>query len=123
MGQGATPWDQPATYVENPPVLHAGSITTPLLILQNSDDRFNQGFEMFAALVRQDKPAWLLSYEGGGHGLPDGPIGEDFLIRMNQFFDYYLKDAPPPKWMTQGIPARMKGIDTGLELDTSGTVP
>jgi hypothetical protein len=25
-----------------------------------------------------------------GHNLADGPIGEEFLRRMTQFFDYYL---------------------------------
>jgi hypothetical protein len=40
-----------------------------------------------------------------------------------QFFDHYLKGAPPPKWMTEGVPASSKGIDTGLELDTSGREP
>jgi hypothetical protein len=34
---------------------------------------------------------------------------------MSQFFDYYLKDAPMPVWMDNGIPAINKGIDYGLE--------
>jgi hypothetical protein len=42
---------------------------------------------------------------------------DDFTIRMQQFFDHYLKDLPPPKWMKEGIPARLKGVETGLELE------
>jgi hypothetical protein len=33
-------------------------------------------------------------------------------FRVTQFFYRYLKDAPPPKWMTDGIPARLKGIES-----------
>jgi len=29
---------------------------------------------------------------------------KDFQIRMKQYFDHYLKDAPAPKWMTEGVP-------------------
>jgi hypothetical protein len=28
---------------------------------------------------------------------------------MDQFFDYYLKDAPLPLWMEKGVPAVVKG--------------
>jgi len=46
-----------------------------------------------------------------------GEGAEDYSIRTFQFFNHYLKGAPAPKWMTKGIPARLKGIDDGLELD------
>ena len=41
---------------------------------------------------------------------------QDFQIRMKQFFDHYLKDAPAPVWMVEGVPAVMKGKTLGLEL-------
>ena len=41
----------------------------------------------------------------------------DFYTRTTQFFDYYLKDAPPPKWMTGVIPARLKGVEGALDLE------
>ena len=41
---------------------------------------------------------------------------KDFNIRMQQFFDYYLKGAPMPVWMKKGVPAIEKGINQGLEL-------
>ena len=40
----------------------------------------------------------------------------DFQIRMAQFFDHYLKNAPMPKWMEKGIPATKKGIEMGYGL-------
>jgi len=33
---------------------------------------------------------------------------------MLQFFDFYLKDSLPPKWMAVGVPAKLKGVDSGL---------
>jgi hypothetical protein len=39
----------------------------------------------------------------------------DFQTRMQQFFDYYLKDAPMPRWMQRGVPPLEKGILQGLE--------
>jgi len=35
---------------------------------------------------------------------------------MQQFFDHYLLDAPPPVWLGEGVPAVMKGKTLGLEL-------
>jgi hypothetical protein len=84
---------------------------------------FSQGVEFFTALRRLGKKAWMLQYDGEDHRLGDDKAKAQHTIRVTQFFDHYLKDAPPPKWMTEGIPARLKGIETGLELDTSGKEP
>jgi hypothetical protein len=35
---------------------------------------------------------------------------------MQQFFDHFLKDAPEPKWMRDGLPSVEKGIEQGYEL-------
>jgi dienelactone hydrolase len=129
MGQsrmGVTLWQRPDLYAENSPVLKADQVTTPLLILHNKLDgavAWSQGVELFTALRRLQKPCWMLQYDGEGHGLSDPKNVKDYTIRLTQFFDHYLKDAPPPKWMVEGIPASMKGIDDGLDLDTSGKQP
>ncbi len=39
---------------------------------------------------------------------------------MSQFFDYYLKGGPPARWITDGVPATLKGIDWGLENAITG---
>ncbi len=62
----------------------------------------------------------MLQYDEGGHAV-FGRDAIDYTIRMNQFFDHYLKGYPPPKWMTQGRPAKLKGIDDRLELDSAGS--
>lgn len=122
---GATLWQRPDLYLKNSSVIHADKITTPLLIMHCKNDnqiQWRQGVELYLALRRLGKKGWLLQYDNGGHGV-DGKEAVDYTIRMNQFFDYYLKDALPPKWMTEGLPARLKGVKTRFELDNSGTKP
>jgi hypothetical protein len=70
------------------------------------------------ALRRLGKPAFMLNYNGEGHGLTRQPNQEDWAIRMQQFFDHYLKGDPAPVWMTEGVPAILKGRTLGLELVT-----
>lgn len=125
--QMPTLWERPDVFIESSAVLRADQVTTPLLMMNNKPDEmvpFAQGVEFFTALRRLGKPVWMLQYDNVGHGPhQNSPESRDYLTRMSQFFDHYLKDAPPPKWMTEGIPARLKGIETGLELDTSGKAP
>ena len=117
---GATPWQIPELYISNSPIFKADRVSTPLLMMSNAGDRnvpFAQGVEFFTALRRLGKRVWMLQYDEGGHSLGRGEGAEDYSIRMFQFFNHYLKGMPSPKWMTRGIPARLKGIDDGLELD------
>lgn len=122
---GATLWEKPAMYLENSPVLFADKVTTPLLMMNNKSDDdipFAQGAEFFTALRRLHKKVWMLQYDGEGHELSSAPA-IDFSIRMKQFFDFYLKDATPARWMAEPMPANLKGVDTGLDLETRNSVP
>jgi dipeptidyl aminopeptidase/acylaminoacyl peptidase len=120
-------WERPDLYIKNSPIFYADRVTTPLLMMANKRDAnvsFAQGVEFFTALRRLGKRVWMLQYDEGDHGVfDDGKDRTDYLVRMTQFFDHYLKGAPPPEWMTQGVPARLKGIETGLELDEPGKTP
>ena len=60
----------------------------------------------------------MLLYGNANHWV-NGKSSVDFTIRMQQFFDHYLKGAPAPKWMVEGIPANLKGIDDGLDLESA----
>jgi hypothetical protein len=64
-----------------------------------------------------------LEYEKTGHELHDNVKALDYTIRMKQFFDYYLKDSLPPRWMTEGVSASERGFNSALELDESGKIP
>jgi hypothetical protein len=48
---------------------------------------------------------------------------KDLQTRVSQFFDYYLRGDPPPRWMTVGIPAEQKQVDNGLAPDRTGATP
>lgn len=122
---GGTLWERPESYIKNSPIFHLDKVTTPLLTVANKADYnvpFVQGVELFTALRRLGKRAWMLQYDDGGHGV-NGKDRIDYIIRMTQFFDHYLKGAPAPRWMTRGIPARMKGVDDGLALDPEIPTP
>jgi dipeptidyl aminopeptidase/acylaminoacyl peptidase len=118
---GATLWERPDLYIKNSPIFRADLVTTPLLIMHTKNDGvvpFSNAVELFTALRRLSKKVWMLQYDNYNHSL-SGNAAADFTIRMQQFFDHYLKGAPMPKWMKEGIPARMKGIERGLEIDNN----
>ena len=37
-------------------------------------------------------------------GLRKRPTQKDYTVRMQQYFDHFLKGAPAPEWMKKGIP-------------------
>jgi dipeptidyl aminopeptidase/acylaminoacyl peptidase len=99
--------EAPHLYIENSPIFHVQRITTPLLLLHNDADDavpWYQGIELFLALRRYDKPAWLWNYNGGLHGLRRRADQKDFARRAWQFFEHYLRGAPAPEWMEKGVP-------------------
>ena len=103
---GKTLWEDRDAYLSHSPLLYADQITTPLLILHNDADEavsYEQGRGLFLAMRRLQKPAWLVNYKGEGHFLSNPSAQYDWTIRMQQFFDYYLKDTPPPDWMKEGL--------------------
>ncbi|NJO01423.1 MAG: prolyl oligopeptidase family serine peptidase [Bacteroidia bacterium] len=116
---GVTLWEDPLLYIENSPLFHADRIETPLLLMHNDKDGavpWYQGIELFVALRRLDKPAWMLTYNEEAHNLTQWQNRKDLSIRMLQFFDYYLRFKPEPAWMREGVPAIEKGIKKRYEL-------
>lgn len=114
---GATIWDKPQLYVENSPLFHLPKVKTPLVIMSNDADGavpWYQGIEFFTAMRRLNKPVWLLDYNGEAHNLVERRNRKDIQVREQQFFDWLLQGAQPPKWITDGVPAVMKGRTWGL---------
>ena len=116
---GGTLWNAQQRYIHNSPLFQADKVKTPVLMMHNDDDGavpWYQGIEFFVALRRLGQPVWMLNYNGEGHGLSDLDARRDWQIRMQQFFDHYLIDAPAPVWLEEGVPALKKGKTMGFEL-------
>ena len=116
---GGTPWEYPQRYFENSPIYNMDKINTPILIMHNDADGhvpWYQGIEFFMSLRRLGVPSWLLNYNGGRHWPLKMQNRKDFNIRMQQFFDHYLKGKGKPVWMSRGVPAIEKGINQGYDL-------
>jgi len=125
---GASPWEAMDLYIENSPVFNAQKVNTPLLIGHASSDGlvpFSQAVEYFVALRRLNKKVWMLQYDKAGHHIDgqNGLVEIDYTHRIEQFFGHYLKSEPAPVWMTRGVPFKLKGIKTGLEIDSTGVAP
>ena len=114
---GATIWEKPNLYTENSPLFHIPKIKTPLVIMANDADGavpWYQGIEMFTAMRRLNKPVWMLNYNNEAHNLVERKNRKDIQIREQQFFDWLLKEEKPAKWLSEGVPAILKGRDLGL---------
>ena len=103
---GTIPWKDMELYHSQSPIHQAEKITTPFLILHGTDDGavdWHQGLEYYNTARRLGKKVILLSYPGEGHHLAKRENQKDFLTRMKQFFDFYLKDRPAPDWLVYGV--------------------
>jgi dipeptidyl aminopeptidase/acylaminoacyl peptidase len=120
-----TLWGKPEVYIKNSPVFYIDKVTTPFLMMATSFDGavpFHQALELFNGLRRMGKKVWMLEYNDCEHGVW-GNSAYDFDLRMQQFFNYYLKEELPARWMTEGRPANLKGIESRLDIDISNAVP
>lgn len=113
---GTTLWQNKELYIANSPLFYADRINTPLLIMHNDADGavpWYQGIEFFMALRRLGKPVWMLQYLGEKHNLQERRNCKDITIRLQQFFDHYLKGDKMPEWMKSGINPLRKGQEFG----------
>jgi dipeptidyl aminopeptidase/acylaminoacyl peptidase len=118
---GGTVWEFPLRYIENSPIFAADRVNTPLLMIHNDADDavpWYQGIEYFLALRRLNKEVYMFTYNGEPHNLRRRADQKDYSLRLQQFFDYYLKGAAEPDWMKNGIPYLDKpGVGASLSAD------
>ncbi len=117
---GKNLWEALPQYMESSPLFSLNKVSTPVVILHNDNDDavpYTQGIEMFTALKRLGKKAWMITYNGEPHGVVQRKNQKDLAIRFEQFFAWLLKDEKPAKWLTEGVPAIRKGRDWGLEVE------
>jgi len=109
---GFSPWDQPDRYRFESALTHAPNVTAPFLIMHGTADptvSFVNAIAFYNALRYNGKKAVLLAYPNEGHGLRGMANRKDLTTRFFEFFDHYLKGAPAPKWLTEGVPYLKKG--------------
>jgi dienelactone hydrolase len=104
--EGVSPWSDPEMYMFESALSHVPEVTAPFLIMHGAADPtvpFTNGLAMYNALRFNNKKAVLLAYPGEGHGLRGVANRRDLTVRFFEFFDHYLKGAPAPKWLTEGV--------------------
>ncbi|MFC1555479.1 prolyl oligopeptidase family serine peptidase [candidate division KSB1 bacterium] len=104
---GTNPFDDLDLYIQESSVYHARNMNTPLLIMHGTSDgsvEWLQAVEFYNALRFNGKNVILLAYPEQGHHLDRLENKKDFQLRMEQFFDHYLKGKESPEWMTEGVP-------------------
>jgi dipeptidyl aminopeptidase/acylaminoacyl peptidase len=104
---GFSPWDQPDRYRNESALTWAPKAASPFLIMHGTSDPtvgFINGLAFYNALRYNGKKAVLLAYPGEGHHLGGLANQKDLTVRFFEFFDHYLKGAPAPKWLEEGVP-------------------
>jgi dipeptidyl aminopeptidase/acylaminoacyl peptidase len=104
---GGSIWQYPTRFIENSPIFWADRVQTPVMLLHNDADDavpWYQGIEFYLALRRLGKEVYLFVYNGEPHGLRRRADQKDYTIRLQEYFDHYLKGAPAPDWMVKGVP-------------------
>ncbi len=104
---GASLWEDPVAYWENSPLFFANRITTPLLIEFGDADGavpWTQGIEFYLAMRRLGKDCVMLTYRGEPHHVKKYPNKLDYAMKMKEYLDHYLKGAPAPAWLAEGVP-------------------
>ena len=104
---GFSPWDDPERYRFESALTHVPKVTAPILIMHGTSDptvNFYNSLGFYNALRYNGKKAVLLAYPNEGHGLRGIANRRDLTVRFFEFFDHYLKGAPAPKWLEEGVP-------------------
>lgn len=99
-------WDNWDAYKRNSPIYYIKNVETPLLLLHNDKDGavdYTQGIEYYNGLRRLNKPVTMITYKGENHGIVKEENRKDYAVRMLEFMDHYLKDAPAPDWWAKGV--------------------
>lgn len=106
---GVSLWENPNPYIENSPLFFADRINTPLMIQHGDADEavpWYQSIELYLAMRRLGKESVFLHYYNEPHHLRNLSNRLDYAIKMKEYMDHYLKGAPAPAWITDGVPYR-----------------
>ena len=95
FGAGAPPWEAPARYLDNSPVLRAARVRAPVMLVHGDLDFIpvQQAEEFFTALYRQDRRARLVRYHGEWHTISARANVLDMWARIAD----WLRETMPPQ--------------------------
>lgn len=120
-------WKNKNNWLEQTTILNLDKVRMPVMLICGNEgwkgdysQYSQQTFEIFTGLRRLNKPVWWFMYDHGGHILEDANELKDYTIRLTQYFDHLLKGAPAPRWMTQGLPNKLRLTEARKELDEVG---
>lgn len=100
---GTSLFNDRESYTRNSPLTYVEKVKTPLLLWSGEDDKqvhYYQSLEFHLALRRLQKPNILLLYEGERHLVLGRNHQIDLTHRVQDWFDYYLKQGKRPDWFT-----------------------
>lgn len=87
-------YDEPDLHWERSPVAHIDNAGTPTLVIHGTEDALvhpGQGREIYTALKLKEIPTQLVLYPREGHGLSERAHQLDYMDRIFEWFDRYLK--------------------------------
>lgn len=92
---GAPPWANPELYRSASPIFQVANVQTPLMLIHGDIDfvPIQQDEEFFTALLRQDKRAEFIRYQGEGHT----------IVHKADVLDLWQRVAA---WLSETMPAR-----------------
>lgn len=99
-------FDDVESYLRNSPVIQAKKVETSLLLWTGERDNqvnYNQSIAFYLALRRLGKKQILLVYPNEGHIISQSDFQKDLTLRVQDWFDYYLKDKLPSQWIVNGL--------------------
>lgn len=89
-------------YLGNSALYHTSTMNTPLLLWSGKDDHhvdFNQTLDFYMGLKRLQKPVTMLLYPGMRHTAYKPAQQIDLCLKVEHWFDHYLKDVPAESWV------------------------
>ncbi|BAP31072.1 prolyl oligopeptidase active site domain protein [Chryseobacterium sp. StRB126] len=94
--------DYKELYIQNSPIYSVSEISAPIFLWTGVNDRnidWNQVMEFYIGLKRNKKEVVALFYQNEAHGFLKRSNKIDIARRVEQWFEYHLKDGIKADWM------------------------
>lgn len=96
-------FDNQQAYIKNSPITYAKDCSIPLLTWTGAEDDNvppDQSMWWYMAMRRLEKNHIMLRYPAESHVMSNAIQQRDLTIKIQQWFDYYLKGKNPQPWMS-----------------------